>query len=138
MAPSFISIDGVWTAAKEKAVDIHTAEVYEGLDREAIKFIAQEKGISIQEALDTNASIGMPASEDPEMFEVAKKHGFSTVEEYLKAKKPTAAVEAVIKKARSKVVTHQPEPKKPGVDAGTKGGFYDSDSDPVKEFNKKG
>lgn len=137
--PSFVSIDGVWVAAKEKAVDIRTGEIYEGPDREAVAFIAQEKGISIKEAIETNASIGMPASEDPEMFEVAKKHGFNTVEDYLKSKKPTPQVEAEIKKARTKVVTHQPDKPKPGVDSGTKGGFYDgAESDPIKEFNKKG
>lgn len=136
--PSFVSLDGVWVAAKEKAVDTRTAEIYEGPDREAIKFIAQEKGISIEEAIKINASIGMPASEDPEMFEVAKKHGFNSVEDYLKAKKPSPAQETEIKKARAKVVTHQPEPKKPGVDTGTKGGFHDENSNPVNEFNKKG
>lgn len=135
--PSFVSIDGVWTAAKEKAVDIRTGEIYEGPDREAIKFIAQEKGITVEEAVKENASIGMPSSEDPEMFEVAKKHGFNSVEDYLKAKKPTIAQEAIIKKARSKVVTHQPDKPKPGVDQGTKGGFFDEKSDPVTEFNKK-
>lgn len=135
--PSFISVDGVWTAAKEKVSDSARGIEHDGLDREAIKFIAQEKGISVDEALKTNASIGMEASEDPEMFEVAKKHGFNTVADYMKAKKPTPAVEAQIKKNREKVVTHQPEPKKIGVDSGTKGGFYDEKSDPVSEFNKK-
>lgn len=136
--PSFISVDGVWTAAKEKVSDSARGIEHDGPDREAIKFIAQEKGISVAEAIKENASIGMPASEDPEMFEVAKKHGFNSVEDYLKAKKPTVAQEAEIKKARSKVVTHKDEPRKPGVDTGTKGGFYDGEkSDPIKEFNKK-
>lgn len=135
--PSFISIEGKCYAAKEKAVDIRTGEIYNGPDREAIKFIAQENGISIEEAIKTNAFIGMDASEDPEMFEVAKKHGFNSVEDYLKAKQPSAKVQEEIKKNRSKVVTHQPEPKKPGVDTGTKGGFYDEKSNPVKEFDSK-
>jgi len=135
--PSFVSIDGVWVAAKEKAVNRDTAEIYEGPDREAIKFIAQERGISIQEAIDTNASIGMLASEDPEMLEIAKKHGFNNVDDYMKAKKPAPKVEAEIKANRQKVVTHQNPTPKPGVDTGTKGGFHDEKSDPVSEFNKK-
>ena len=136
--PSFVSIDGVWTAAKEKVSDSARGVEHDGLDREAIKFIAQENGISVEEAIRTNASIGMLASEDPEMLEVAKKHGFNTVEDYMKAKKPSPAQEVEIKKARSKVVTHQPETKKAGVDVGTKGGFFDEKSDPITEFNKKG
>jgi hypothetical protein len=138
--PSFVSIDGKCYAAKEKAVDIRTGEIYEGPDREAIKFIAQENGISIEEAIKTNAFIGMSASEDPEMFEVAKKHGFNSVEEYLKAKKPSAKDEKVIKAAREKVVTHQPDKPKPGVDSGTRGGFYDpsKNESPETEFLKKG
>lgn len=136
--PSFISKDGEWVAAPEKAVDTRTMEIYEGPDREALKFIAQEKGITVEEARKTGAKIGMLASEDPEMFEVAKKHGFNTVEDYLKAKRPSPADQARIDEARKKVVTHAPETPKPGVDTGTKGGFYGEKSDPISEFNKKG
>lgn len=135
--PSFTSIDGKCYAAKEKAVDIRTGEIYEGPDREAIAFIAKENGISIEEAIKTNAFIGMAASEDPEMVEVAKKHNFNTVEEYLKARKPSATDQKKIDLARNKVVTHQPDKPKQGILEETKGGFFDEKSDPVKEFNKK-
>jgi hypothetical protein len=135
--PSFISIDGVWKPAQEKAVDTRTAEIYEGPDREAVKFIAMETGQTVQEVLKNGSTIGMDALEDPEMYEVAKKHGFNTVADYMKAKAPSAKVKEEIKVARSKVVTHQPEPKKVGVDTGTKGGFHDENSNPVNEFNKK-
>jgi len=136
--PSFISVDGEWKAAQEKAVNIRTAEVYSGPDREAVKFIAQENGMTVEEVIKNNSHIGMLASEDPEMTEVAKKHGFATVAEYMKAKAPSAKQVAEIKKAQSQVVTHQPPVPKPGVDTGTKGGFHDEKSDPVSEFNKKG
>ena len=138
--PSFISKDGVWTPASEKAVNVRTAEVYEGPDREALKFIATENGISVEDAKKSNAHIGMLASEDPEMFEVAKKHGFTSVDDYLKAKKPTPQQVAIQKEAQSKVVTHQPPAPKPGVDTGTKGGFYDPEKQqsPVSQFDKKG
>lgn len=135
--PSFISKDGVWTPAQEKVSDSARGVDYAGPDREALKIIAQENGISIDEAIERKSYIGMLAAEDPEMFEVAKKHGFNSVEDYLKAKKPTPQQEAVINKAREAVVTHQPEPKKAGIDTGTKGGFHDEKSDPVSEFNKK-
>jgi hypothetical protein len=135
--PSFVSVDGKHYAAKEKAVDIRTGEIYEGPDREAVKFIAQELGVSIQDVINGNLYIGMDAADDPEMTEVAKKHGFNNVAEYMKAKRPSAKELEQIKVNQSKVVTHQPERLKAGVDTGTKGGFFDEKSDAVKEFNKK-
>ena len=125
--PSFISIGGEWVAAKEKAVDIRTGEIYEGPDREATEFIKKETG-------NTGDRIGIKASEDPQMLEVARQHGL-TIEQWMEKNKPTPKQVEAQKDAQSKVVTHQPEPKKPAA-VSSKGGFTD-DGDYVKDFNKK-
>jgi hypothetical protein len=126
--PSFVSNGGVWVPAKEKTVNIHTGEIYDGPDREAKEFIAKETA-------GAGESIGMKASEDPQVLEVARQHGL-TVEQWMERHKPTVQQVEAQKVAASKVVTHQPEPKKAPVQ-NTKGGFFDEQSDAVKEFNKK-
>ena len=130
--PNFISNGGEWTAAKEKVLvqpKEGEAFLYEGPDRAAEEIIKKESG-------GLSDKIGMPASQDPQMLEVARQHGL-TMDQWMERNKPNPAQEENIKKARSKTVTHSPEPKKPSVDTGTKGGFVDRDGDYVKDFDKK-
>jgi len=134
--PSYISVGGVWKPAHEKAVDINTGDVHDGLDREATEFIAQENGITPKEVIEQGATIGMKSSEDPQMLEVARQHGL-TIEQWMERNKPTPKQEADTKKAQAEVVTHKNTVGRPRKEL-TKGGFSDGDSDFVKEYNKKG
>ena len=127
--PSFISVNGEWKAAKEKAVNIKTGEIYEGPDREATDIIKTETG-------GLGESIGMKSEEDPQIMEVARQHGL-TVEQWMSRNKPSDAQLKAQAAAQTKVVTHQPESPKPQA-AKSKGGFVDGDKDFVQDFNKKG
>ena len=132
--PSFISVGGEWFAAKEKTVvtpkDGAEPYIYEGPDREAAELIKQETG-------GQSDHIGMKVQDDPQLMQLARDRGL-TLEQYLEQHKPTPKQEEIRKEEQAKVVTHVAPPPKPGVDTGTKGGFYDStQSDPVKEFIKK-
>lgn len=128
--PSFISKGGEWYAAEEKAVNRDTGDVYQGKDREASAYIAQETG-------GQSDHIGMKAAEDPQMLEVARQHGL-TIEQWMERNKPTPQQEKVQKEAQAEVVTHKDAPKKAAVRTGTKGGFIPEGSDHVSEFLKKG
>lgn len=125
--PSFISKNGNWEAAKEKAVDINTGEVYVGPDREASKIIEEETG-------GLGKTIGMNANEDPQMLEVARQHGL-TIEQWMERNKPSKEVEAKIEQDRQIVNEHKPGRPRKRQEV-TKGGFYDGES-PVEAFNKK-
>ena len=127
--PSFISNGGEWYAANEKAVNRETGDVYEGKDREASAFIAQETG-------GASDHIGIKAAEDPQMMEVARQHGL-TIEQWMERNKPTPQQVKIQKDAQAEVVTHKDAPKKQAVSTGTKGGFIPDGSDHIKEFNKK-
>lgn len=85
--PSFISNGGEWKAVKEKAVNIHTGEIYEGPDREAEAMIKEAGG-----------RMGMKATEDPENIMRARQLNMS-VEDYLKLGAPP---EEIVKKAEEK------------------------------------
>ena len=157
--PSFVSKGGEWFPAKEKAmVDMANAKsgrvvdaepyVYEGLDREAVLFIAKEHGIIsddikkpwaeiLQEVKDRGLSTGMKVADDPQIMQLARDRGM-TLDQYLEQNKPTPKQVKDQAEAQAKPVTHSSQAPKSGVQTGTKGGFYDPDhSDPVKEFNKK-
>ena len=127
--PSYISKNGEWFAAQEKAVNVDTGEVYLGPDREASEFIKTETG-------GNSDHIGIKANEDPQMIEVARQHGLS-IDEWMARHKPTEAQEKIRIEAQSKVVDQmKPSVKKPGV-GNTKGGFVDKDDDFVKDYLKK-
>jgi hypothetical protein len=97
--PSFISREGVWEPAKERAVNPNAPagqEIYEGPDREAVKMLNESGG-----------SMGQHYSLDPEMIMRARQLGFKDVDEYLKMynynkEKAIAAYE----KAKASIVTH--------------------------------
>ena len=120
---SFNSIVGLWFPAKEKAVHRETGDIYEGEDREAVRFIAQEKGLTVEEVIEQKAYIGTPVSEDPQIIELARNRNMS-VEDYLDKNKPTPQQVKIQKDAQTKTVTHQAPPKHEEVDHGTDGGFY--------------
>lgn len=124
--PTFISKDGQWFPAKEKAVHRETGELYEGPDREATKFIAQETG-------GNQDWIGTPVIEDTQIAELARHHNL-TVPEYLEKNKPTPKQQALKIEADAKVADHKPVAPKPGVST-TDGGFFEKDV--VKEFAQK-
>lgn len=135
--PSFISIEGKCYPAMEKAVNRETGEVYEGPDREAVRFIAQETGLSVEDVIKTKAYVGMSCIDDPQILEVARQRNM-TIEEYMKINAPTPKQVQIQKEAQSKVVTHtQVKTKEDNV--GGLGGFFDPEKkqDAMTQFNKK-
>lgn len=144
--PSFISKGGEWHPAQEKTV-VNPAEsksnpqpgaepfIHNGPDREAVEFIAKENGISPEEAVESKATIGTLAVDDPQILEVARQHGL-TVEQWMEKHKPTPKQVALKEEADKKVVTHNQKKTKKDAQGG-KGGFFNESSDPVKEFNSK-
>jgi hypothetical protein len=104
MSPSWISDNGVWKPAKERAYDGKKDEIYEGPDR-AAKEILQEDNVP---------SLGMPVENDPQILELARQRGH-TVKEYLEQNRPTEAEVQAQKEAQSKTVEHKDPPKKRGV-----------------------
>lgn len=130
--PSFISKNGIWNPARERSTYIDSdgqPQIYDGPDRAATKFIAEEGGV-----------VGQDATQDPQVLQASRNMGFPTVEAYLAHFKPTAKQEAEVAEAQSKIVTHvNPEPKT-GVDP-TLGGFFDPSSnetpDSVMEQKKQ-
>ena len=108
---------GVWFPAQERAVNIRTSEVYEGPDREAVKFIKQETG-------NEHGTIGTPAIELPENIELAQQRNMS-VEQFLRMDKPVTEAQRKADHAKATtVVTHTPAPRKQGVRP-SDGGFGD-------------
>ena len=144
--PSFISKGGMWYPAQEKTV-VNPAEsksnpqpgidpfIHNGPDREAVAFIAKENGITPEEAIESNATVGMLAADDPQILEVARQHGM-TVEQWMEKHKPTPKQVQLKEEADKKVVTHNQKKTKQDAQGG-KGGFFAEGSDAVKEFNKK-
>lgn len=134
--PSFKSINGIWEAAHERVATVDkegNPQIYNGPDRAAQEYIEQNGG-----------DVGQDALKDPQLLQTSRNMGFTSVDEYIKHFQPTPKQVEATKQAQSKVITHTPEPKKPGVqpagqDGGvSKGGFYDEKSNPQKEFDKKG
>jgi hypothetical protein len=119
----------VWFAADEVHVDRETGEVYKGPDREASAFIKQETG-----GLSDN--IGMKATEDPQIMEVARQHGL-TVEQWMERNKPSDAQVKAKVEADAKVVTHRDQDPKPEVETSTLGGFNDADVSPIDAYEAK-
>lgn len=116
--PSFVSNGGKWEPAHERAFDPKTGEIYDGPDREAVKYIEQE------------GTVGKDALTDPELKMASRNMGFNTVEEYLKYFEPTAKQVEDKKAADLKIVTHSDPIKKAGINkTGSKGGFYDPDKE---------
>lgn len=102
--PSWISVDGVWKPAKERAYDGKKDEIYEGPDRGA-KEVLEEQGLE---------HLGMETKHDPQIFELARQRN-QTVEEYLEQNKPLEAQKKLQEEAQSKVIDHKDTPKKRGV-----------------------
>lgn len=144
--PSFISKGGEWFPAKERAmVDPANSKsnpqpgveayIHEGPDREAVAWIAQEHGVKPEEVIAKNLATGMKVADDPQIMQLARDRGM-TLEAYLEANKPLPQQVKEQEVAHAKVVTHSAPAPKASVQS-TKGGFYDENSDPVQEFNKK-
>lgn len=124
--PSFKSINGLWDAAHERAFDPKSGEIYDGPDREALKYIKQEGG-----------TVGQDATKDPQVLQAARNMGFQNVESYLEHFKPTEKQLQEIKAAQLKVVTHALPEQKEGVTGGTKGGFNEDDETPTEVMTKR-
>ncbi len=116
--PSFISNNGIWGPAKERAFDPKSGEIYDGPDREAVKYIEEEGGV-----------VGQDAAQDPQVLQASRNMGFNSVKEYLDHFKPSDKQVAEKKAADSKIVTHAKPIPKEGVTGGTKGGFYDPEKE---------
>lgn len=142
--PTFNSApDGKWYPAEEEVVvtpkDGSSPFIYKGKDREASIMIAKEHGVSAEEAIEKNLSIGVSVYENPDILALAQYRNMS-VEEYIKRNQPTKEQEALRQKEQAKIITHSNPTPKPAVEPiGSKGGFYDPQkTDALKEFNKKG
>lgn len=103
--PSFISKDGVWEPAKEKAAIVNAKgepEIYSGPDRAAVEYM-KEQGAT---------TLGTHFTKDPEVIMRARQMNM-TVEEFCNTKYYTDEMRAKDYAAASKeVVTHvNPTPK---------------------------
>lgn len=130
--PTFISKDGDWQPGHERVSVIDKngePQIYDGPDREAVKYIESEGG-----------KVGQDALQDPQLLQASRNMGFASIEAYLAHFKVTEKQLAEKKLADAQVVTHAlPKGQKEANALGTKGGFYDGDkSNPQKEFDKKG
>lgn len=104
MCPSWISKDGVWQPAKEKAYDAKKNEIYEGPDRAATEVLA-EKEVEF---------LGMEAKNDPQIMELARQRN-QTVEQYMEQNKPLPSQKKAQEEAQNEVIEHKDKPKKRGV-----------------------
>ena len=126
--PSFVSKQGKWEAAKERAFDPQTGEIYDGPDRAALEFLKQNGG-----------DLGQDALKDPQLMQASRNAGFNTVQEYLNYYAPKPEEVKATEEAQKVIVTHANPKPKPGVTGGTKGGFYDGDKEtPDSALAKKG
>lgn len=118
--PTFISDQGIWRAAPERAVNIKTNEIYEGPDREATKIIEQETGSK-------EGTLGVDPRELPENIELAHQRNVS-MDKLLKLDTPMTPEALRNEEAKKKmVVTHSQPSRKRGIDTGTRGAFGDHD-----------
>lgn len=126
--PSFVSKNGIWEPAKERVATVVDGQpqIYEGPDREAVKYIEEEGGV-----------VGQDASQDPQVLQASRNMGFNSVQEYLAHFQPTPKQVEEIKIAQEKPITHAAEKSKPGVTGGTKGGFNKDDETPLGAMEKK-
>ena len=126
--PTFVSKNGVWEPANERAFDPKTGEIYQGPDRAAKEVIEANGGPMDQDAL-----------KDPQLLQASRNAGFTSVEEYIKYYEQKPAEKAALKEAQEKIVTHANPTPKEGV-GNTVGGFNDEDSSPleVMEAKKRG
>lgn len=117
--PSWISRMGIWGPAKERVYIPKKDEIYEGPDRAALDVLKEENV----------EYLGMEVKNDPQIMELARQRN-QTVEQYLEMNKPLPKQVVEIEQAQSKVVNHEPGPKKRGVSprgggVTIKGGFGD-------------
>ena len=126
--PTFISRNGVWEAAQERAFDPKSGEIYEGPDRAAKEVIEANGG-----------PMGQDALKDPQLLQASRNAGFTSVEEYIKYYEQKPQEKKVLEEAQNKIVTHAAPVPKEGV-GNTVGGFNDEDSSPleVMEAKKRG
>ena len=125
--PSFVSKNGIWEAAKERAFDPKTGEIYDGPDRAATEVLNGEGG-----------TMGQDASKDPQLLQASRNAGFNNIDDYLKHFAPKPKEVEAIKEAQNKIVTHANTPSKLGVTGGTKGGFQKDDESADQALSKKG
>lgn len=124
--PSFISKNGKWEAAKERAYNPETDQMETMPDRAAVEML-RENG----------DDIGQNALLDPQNLQAARNMGFNTVEEMFKVLAPSPKEVEAIKSAQEKIVTHKDEIGKPSVDRGTLGGFNDEETSPLEAMESK-
>ena len=115
--PSFVSKNGIWYPAKERAVNQETGDLYEGPDREAVKIIKEETGSE-------KGTLGIDVTKDPDNIMRARQLGM-TVEEFLKLNVPPTEEQKKAEVAKENlVVTHTSPKPKQGVRSG-RGNFGD-------------
>jgi hypothetical protein len=120
--PSFVSKNGIWEPAQEKAYDPKSGEIYVGPDR-AATIVEKENG----------GPLGQDGLIDPQNLQAARNMGFATVDEMFKAMTPTPKQVEDIAKAQVKVVDHKDQEPKQGVSGPTDGGFYDPEHETPEE-----
>jgi hypothetical protein len=124
--PTFISKNGMWEAAQERAFDPKSGEIYQGPDRAAKEVIEANGG-----------PLGQDALRDPQLLQASRNAGFTSVEEYIKNFAPRPEQVKAIEEAQKIVVTHANPTPKEGVTGGTKGGFNDDDTEPIQAMEQK-
>lgn len=117
--PTFISRGGIWEPAKERAFDPKTGEIYDGPDREAVRYIKAEGG-----------KVGTAIEEDPQLIEIAEARR-QTVHEYIAKHAPTPAQVQAKAEADTKIVTHADPIPKEGVSPSL--GGFNADSEAPEE-----
>lgn len=106
--PSFISDKGIWKPARERAIVVNQQsgemEIYDGPDRQA-EMMMKAKG----------GTMGRDARKDPDNIKRARELGMD-VETYLEwNQEPTPEAQKAAEVVKTKVITHAPPVRKPGV-----------------------
>lgn len=122
--PTYNSVNGIWSPAKERTFDKKKDDMYEGPDRAATDVLA-EQGLD---------HLGMDVTKDPENITRARQLGVS-VEEFLMLDKEDSPEQKKAKEEKlNKVVTHKRgRPRKKAVQpqgggVTMSGGFGDTPS----------
>lgn len=118
--PTFISPNGLWKAAHERVSYIDkdgVPQIYDGPDRAAMEFIAQEGG-----------TVGQDALKDPQLLQASRNAGFPTLEAYLEYFKPTEQEVKKVEDAQKNTISHVVKPPVEPVETGTLGGHFDGES----------
>ncbi len=119
--PTFVSKNGIWKPARERTSYIDkdgVPQIYDGPDRAASEFEAQEGG-----------TVGQDALKDPQLLQASRNAGFPTLEAYLEYFKPSEKELKNVEEAQASTIAHKITPPVEPVETGTLGGHFDGDKE---------